>query len=180
MAALRDKPLLVELCIENGADVNAWISFSAASQQTVDPQWTGKWLPSGGGNVVDMCSFNSKSRACLLALIDAGATLNARNSFGLSSFQRAVGLGAEEMVQILLESVEEGRQQDFVNELNPITGETALMKAESRGHTGVVSLLLAAVNNAINNDGDTELIEACTLVGKDGVVEKLLENTAHL
>jgi ankyrin repeat protein len=143
MAALRDKPLLVELCIENGADVNARVSFSDASLSKVDPQWKGKWLPSGDQNVVDMCSYNAKSRACLLALIDAGATLNARNGFGLSSFQRAVGLGAEEMVQILLESVEEGRQQDFVNELNPITGDTALMVASMRLELEMVRLLLS-------------------------------------
>ena len=78
--------------------------------------------------------------------MDAGMTLdsfNARNAVGLSGFQIAAGYGHEYLVETILESVEEGREQDFVNEVNPITGDTALMIACMKLELDMVKFLLS-------------------------------------
>jgi hypothetical protein len=143
-AAFMKKPMLAELCISHGADVNAWTQFdpSAVSFLNLDPRWTAKWLHDGNNNAIGLCAI-TKCRSCLHVLLDADATLNVRQQQGLSTFQLAVRFYWDELLELILDSIEEDRQQAFLNEPNPITGDTALMYACMLLRTEMVEWLLS-------------------------------------
>ena len=90
-----------------------------------------------------MAGGRARSRSSLHALLDAEATLDARSMLGTSNFQTGAAIGWDEMVQVILDSVAEEKQQAFVNELNPITGDTALMIACMFLESGMVEWLLS-------------------------------------
>jgi hypothetical protein len=142
LACFLDMPSMAEFWISKGADVNVWIRYSGGFVSSLDPQWTCRWLHDGSLDAVSACAMFGTS-GCLRALIDAGATVNVRNCFGRSTFQFAVGAASGQLVKECLECVEEDRQHEFVNEVNPITGDTPLMMACMHLEPEMVTLLLA-------------------------------------
>merc|ERR1719506_3175636 len=92
------------------------------------PQWAARWLHNGFFNTIS-CLVLKKSRAVLNILIGADTTVNSRNGMGISNFQYGVAYGFDDLVETCMDAVEEGSVQEFVNEANPVTGDTPLMMA---------------------------------------------------
>jgi ankyrin repeat protein len=107
-------------------------------------------------------------------LIEAGADVNLRNSFGVTPLWMASQGGHTEVVKLLLASKAD------VN-VAYTDGRTPLWQASLNGHTEVVKLLLAnkADVNAVHTDGRTPLWMA-SQEGHTEVVKLLLANKADV
>jgi hypothetical protein len=150
-----DKPLVAELCVQKGADVNAWMTLPAEANLAFDTRYTSRWLHNGLFNSV--CSLlQKKSHALLTVLLGADVIVNTRNGMGLSTLQFAVAYGWDELVSTCLDAIEETSIRDFVNEANPVTGDTALMMASQTLQIGQVNFLLAQNADPNQRCFDTE------------------------
>jgi ankyrin repeat protein len=107
-------------------------------------------------------------------LLEKGAELEAKTTYGQTPLSRAAGNGHEAVVKLLLEKGAELETKDK-------NGWTPLSCAAKNGHEAVVKLLLeiGAELEAVDNDGQTPLSWAAKN-GYEAVVKLLLEKGAEL
>ena len=144
---------VVQLLLENGADVNAWDNVGQ----------TALYWAARVGHV-----------AVVQLLLENGADVNARNYGGQTVLYKAATEGHGAVVRLLLEKGADVNARDN-------DGWTALYQAATEGHEAVVQLLLekGADVNARDDDGWTALYHAAT-EGHEAVVQLLLEKGADV
>ncbi len=184
LAALREEPasFLVPL-LENGADINQ---------------------PNEIGERVLVMLSEKASPDMIAFLLEEGAEVNATNHYGLSALMQAVRNKQEKTVELLLKA---GANPNLTTQDQPaailqgrptveifrqlitagatvdkrdIAGNTALHWASAHGDEAAVTFLLKAGAdvNAVNNTGNTPLLEAINHPSRPEVVRLLLAHGA--
>ena len=110
----------------------------------------------------------------IVALLDKGADVDARDSLGETALQKAVKLGHDKIIRILIDRGADINVQDRF-------GETAILKCAKNGKKKIATLLLerGANVNVKNVENETALIKAVEN-GYDKIVALLLNNHASV
>ncbi len=189
VAALNGEMGIVEILLENGADVDfmddiGWTALNWAISYTlasiVRRTEAVKILLRAGADVnIDMKESRVLNSAVCMGdaeivkiLLEAGADINFVDGCFKTALMRAARGGDKEIVEILLDNGAD------VN-LSGKYGDTALMEAANSGNGEVVKALLerGAEVNAVGQHGCTAIMSAA-IEGYVGIVEMLLENSA--
>ena len=141
---------LVELLLAHGADLNASTSYDrTAAELAMSRGHTEivKLLVSKGADISPLhLAIYLKDVAKARSLIESGADVNKRTSYGTTPLDRAVGVGLKNIVELLIAKSADVNTKDNWD-------WTPLHSAAEKGHRELAELLIAKGANVNARDG---------------------------
>ncbi|CAE7226718.1 ANKHD1, partial [Symbiodinium sp. CCMP2456] len=146
---------IARVLVEAGSHVDAAVGACRST-----PLFIAVNVPGGG---VAMVKF----------LLEAGASIESKNAYGITALARAAGLGCTEVVRLLLLK---GASVDSTDD----NGWTALTTASNRGHAEVVQVLLDFGSNVHHMSHCGTALTSASYTGHDAIVRLLLQHRAQV
>ncbi|SVE31699.1 uncharacterized protein METZ01_LOCUS484553, partial [marine metagenome] len=177
-SARADHKEIVELLINNGADVNVRSTANLTPLDLSSGGVADLIRKQGGKTSKELIALSKAARTGNIAEVKkhlaAGADVNAKDMYGDTPLHDAVKRGHREVVELLITNGADMNMQDG-------NGRTPLYPATALDHREIVAILIAkgADVNVKDDDGSTPLHKAAGL-GRKEIVELLIAEDADL